>query len=188
MKPTSVVLAILTLGPASASAQVAIGTISGSTSYSQVTGYVAYLDLRHGHFTPVVTQLSTSCRHAGDGQVSLLPTQKFQMENNTLLAITANAGPGFPIFVEGTCVIPDGVIISDSKLVNPGKTNGPVLYFTSKVRATITSGPLPRRPVAWAVAGATVTNNDCPDLYQIGTLLVKDRKPGVGRVPLDVEN
>jgi hypothetical protein len=183
MKATNLIAALFILAPSAAGAQVAIGTISGSTSYAAVSGYVAYLDLRSKQFTPVVTQLSTTCREAGDGQVSLLPTGMFQKHYDTLLAITANSGPGRDSYVTGSCGVADGLIISDSNLVNPGQTNGPVLYFTSNKRATITSEPVPAKTVRWAVAGSTSTNNDCSDLYQIGTLLVNKGMPGACAIP-----
>jgi hypothetical protein len=160
-----------------------VGAIAGSVSYNQtISGYVAVLDLSSGSFTPVVTQLATQCRSLGNGQVSLLPTATFAASNHTLLAITANSGPGLSNYKTGTCGVPDGVIVANAALVNPGQTSGPVLYFTTRSQATITSGSLPQT-MQWAVAGTTNTNDDCPNLYQIGTLLVNGGQPGTCAIP-----
>lgn len=177
--------ALLAMGTAApAWAQAAVGAISGKTSYDgDLQGYVALLDLSSGAFTPVVTALSDSCRSAAEGQVSLLPTAGFQAASNALLAITANAGPGFAKYVAGTCGTPDGLIVSGGTLVNPGRTNGPVLYFPDIFSAAATGGAVPDS-VWWAVAGATTTNNDCgPDLYQPGTLLVDGGAAGACPIP-----
>jgi exopolysaccharide biosynthesis protein len=110
--------------------------------------------------------------------VSLLNTGQFAINQKTLLAITANTGPGN---VTG-CGTPAGLLVSNGKLANPGQTNGPVLYFNSRTQAAITGGTVPTG-VQWAVSGSTNTNNDCPDLYQPGTLLVQSGKPGVCPIP-----
>lgn len=171
-----------------ANAQVALGRISGSVTGNEhrkirVSGYVAVLDLGQGAMTPVVTGLSRSCRLASNGQVSLLQTGAFDTARATFLAITANSGPALPASAHrGSCGVPSGLIVSDGALVNPGETNGPVLYFPGTSSAVISDGPVPAG-VRWAVAGSTYVNNDCPDLYQPGTLLVKNGAAGVCPIP-----
>ncbi|MBV9775247.1 MAG: phosphodiester glycosidase family protein [Gemmatimonadetes bacterium] len=166
-------------------AQVAVGSLSGTVTYDStvaVSGYVAYLDLSGGAFTPVVSPLSDSCRQAGNGQVSMLPTRDFQSQNGTLLAITANSGPAMSSYKTGTCGVPAGLVVSGGLLVNPGQTGGPVLYFNTPSAAAITGGTVPTS-AQWAVAGSTNTNNDCPNLHQPGSLLVANGTPGVCPIP-----
>jgi len=172
-------LMVLALFAPVAMAQVAVGRIEGHTRYSpSVKGYVAIFDLWSGKFTPLVTQLDAGCRSKGDGQVMMRPTKTFSEDNHTLLAITANTGPAS----SGGCGTPAGVAIDDGLLVNPGQTAGPVLYFTNKTSAAISDGVVPLG-IRWAVAGSTNTNNDCPDPFQIGTLLVKNGQPGACAIP-----
>jgi hypothetical protein len=180
---------LIAVSAVSAHAQVALGAISATTDYAPepILGNVVYLDLRLGHFTPVVTELSEACRKpsVASGQVTVRSTHEFSVANRTLLAITANSGP--EVLQAGQCGTPAGVVISRFKLVNPGETAGPTLYFRTKNAATITSDALPG-DVQWAVAGSTVTNNDCADLHQPGTLLVYtdnagNIKPGVCPIP-----
>jgi len=152
---------------------VAVGTFTATTTYQDpgIVGYVAYLDLSKSNFTPVVTPLDVACRSAGDGQVRAIPTRSFAELNHTLLAITANTGYDLPAL--NSCCVPAGVIIAKGRLVNPGQTGGPTLYFPkAATSATITSGNLPATGVEWAVAGSTNTNNNCTDLYQPGTALI----------------
>jgi len=110
--------------------------------------------------------------------VNLLNTGQFAINQNTILAITANSGPGG---VTG-CGTPAGLLVSNGMLVNPGQTDGSVLYFNSLTQAAITGGTVPAG-VQWAVSGSTNTNNDCPNLQQPGTLLVQNGNPGVCPIP-----
>jgi hypothetical protein len=158
-----------------AQAQVGLATFS---SPAGVSGYIAILDLGSGAFKPVTTALDKDCRSQGNGQVSLLNTGNFAQNQATVLAITANSGPGG---VTG-CGTPAGLLISQGLLVNPGQTAGPVLYFHSATQAGITGGLVPDG-LQWAVAGSTNTNNDCPNLYQPGTLLVQNGLPGACAIP-----
>jgi hypothetical protein len=60
---------------------------------------------------------------------------------------------------------------------------GQVLYFPTNGSPVITSGPLPAlSTIQWAVAGSTITNNDCP-CGQLGTLLVSSGTAGACAVP-----
>lgn len=179
-RPLLLALALLTavrpLG-----AQAAVGVISGTSAYAApFTGYVAILDLASGAFTPVVTAMADSCRTRGLGPVSLLRTGEFAVAQGTLVAITANTGPAIP-GSDGVCATPDGLIVSDGALVQPGQTAGPILYFSDSTHATITDGAL--TVARWAVAGTTVTGNDCAPLSAIGTLLVRGGAPGPCVIP-----
>lgn len=190
---TALLLAALALACATpAHAQVGLGAISGmvnadtgsDTRQTPVNGYVAVLDLSQGAVAPVVSGLSVPCRSASSGQVGLLPTYAFDSAQATFLAITANSGPAPSSgeFRRGDCGVPSGLIVSRGNLVNPGETDGPVLYFPDVFSAVIGDGIVPGG-VQWAVAGSTYVNNDCPDLYQPGTLLVEDGAAGVCPIP-----
>ncbi|HKH47279.1 MAG TPA: hypothetical protein VKM72_21705 [Thermoanaerobaculia bacterium] len=128
MKRGLMVLPALLFLTVAAQAQVGLAQFSSDTT--GVSGYIAILDIGSGTFTPVVTALDTNCRSQGNGQVSLLNTGQFAINQNTILAITANSGPGG---VTG-CGTPAGLLVSNGKLVNPGQTDGPVLYFNSLSR------------------------------------------------------
>ena len=114
--PRIALLAALLAGVAPAEAQVAVGTVHGSISYgssgyTRVNGWVAYIDLTSHLFVPVVTGHAPPPCNPPTGTVLMQRTNEFARLSHTLVAITANTGPETP--PEGACATPDGLIISD---------------------------------------------------------------------------
>jgi hypothetical protein len=179
---------ILLLAVSAARAQgVAVASLniidSSSNTYS---GWVGYIDLANYEksFRPVVR--GSACNQCKQyPSVTLLDTKTFSTSfPNIVVAVTANSGLGLPQFKNGICTSTvDGLIISNGALVNPPGYQGPVLYFPMNGSPAITAGPLPAlNTIQWAVAGSTITNNDCP-CGQLGTLLVSNGAPGLCAVP-----
>lgn len=183
--PRIVLLGVLLAGTAPAEAQVAVGTVHGSISYgssgyTRVNGWVAYIDLTSHLFIPVVTEPAPPPCTLPKGTVLMQRTNRFASLSHTLVAITANTGPETP--PEGACATPDGLIISDGVAVNPAQEEGPVLFFDANGNATIVLGTPVSGVARNAVAGTTTTGNDCGGT-QLGTLLVKEGEPGACPIP-----
>jgi len=157
-------LTVLSAFPAAA--QLALGDINGTINYSgsalpqTVEGWVAYLDLSSGAFTPVVTSKSTECEQHPN-TVEVADTKTFAANKHAFVAITANTGPFVPD--HPSCLAPVGLLMSNGQLVHPQEDCGLELYFTDKTHAAITDGPLPDigNDITWAVSGTTKTDNDC---------------------------
>lgn len=179
---------LLSFAVSSAHAQgVAVARLQiTDTSNHKYTGWVGYVDLANYEtsFQPVVR--GSACEHCGQfPSVTLLDTKTFSLSSpNMVVAITANSGLALPKYANGLCAsTADGLIISDGTLVNPPGYQGPVLYFPMNGSPAITSDPWPAlSTIRWAVAGSTITNNDCP-CGQLGTLLVSNGTAGACAVP-----
>lgn len=179
---------ILLFAVASVHAQgVAVASLQiTDTSNNTYSGWVGYVDLaKYGKaFRPVVR--GSACNQCQQfPAVTLLDTQTFSTSfPNIVVAVTANSGLALPDYTNGLCAsTADGLIVSNGALVNPPGYQGPVLYFPAVGSPVITAGPLPPlNTIQWAVAGSTITNNDC-SCGQLGTLLVSNGKPGTCAVP-----
>lgn len=163
-------------------AQVALGRIEGSTCYNAgLRGYVAYIDISSGNFTPVVTGPSTNCASWVKPPLGVDLQRTVVFAQKKLVAITANTGAGSP---PPTCVHPDGLLVSNETVVNAPQPNGPVLYFTSNRTATIAKLSAVPAGVQNAIAGSVSQDNDClGDPQPRGGLLVENGQPGPCVIP-----
>lgn len=161
------------------SAQVALGRIHGSSSYSPITGWVALIDLSvNGAFEPRVTGFSDKCG-TPPNPVALNQTDLFAQENGTLVAITANTGPNPGLDLLGQCGRPSGMLVDRESVVIPNPPGGLVLYFDLNGKAHITDELPPDVAIMNAVGGTLDTDSDCG----VGTLLVDEGKPGKCPIP-----
>lgn len=174
-------LLLLAAGAERVFAQAAVASFTYRTAYSvsPTRAYVAVLDLAPGLLDTRVTAQDGSC--ASPATVSLEPTRRFAHAQRTFLAVASNTGPAVP--AHQRCGLPDGLLVSDGEWANWPQSHGPVLYFPSPREAVVTDGALPwLSAIDAAVAGSTSQDSDCP-AGQIGTLLVKDGRPGVCPIP-----
>ena len=171
---------VFVLTATSADAQVAIGRLLGTVTYTlpntsypqtiRLTGWVAYLDIAGGRLQPIVTPpLAEGCPSPND--VRLQTTVAFAQASRTVVAINANLGPGLSTYVPGTCGQPYGFLVSNGSVVNAFQPNGPTLAFTANTSATISAPPAAPPKTTYAVAGWAGTNGT-------GTLLVVPSQSG----------
>jgi len=160
----------------SASAQVALGRIHGSSSYSPITGFVALIDISDPAVFDVVVTGIAGC---APPNVALNQTDLFAEQQGALVAITANTGPYVGSL--GECAVPEGVLIDDETTINPYPPGGLTLYFDNDEKATITDDVQPGVIMINAVGGSLKVGLD--GTCNKGTLLVKGGHPGTCSIP-----